>query len=279
MCAAAGSGAAASSDPAVIERGEYVFHAGGCYSCHTDVKNKGKPLAGARALVTPFGTFYSPNITPDPTHGIGAWTDEEFVRALRSGISPEGAHYFPAFPYTSYTGMADRDMLDLKAYLFAQQPVARPNKAHDLSFPFGLRPLVWVWKLLFFEPGVFVPDPTKDDEWNRGAYLVRHLGHCGQCHTPRNALGARERDRELAGNPEGPEGKKVPNITPHREDGIGDWSESDITFLLKAGFLPDGDFVTGPMSEVVDDGTRFLTDGDRAAIARYLMSLPRLPGP
>jgi mono/diheme cytochrome c family protein len=229
---------AAGPDPAAIERGEYVLHAAGCYSCHTDAENKGKPLAGGRALATPFGTFYSPNITPDPTHGIGAWTDEEFVRALRSGISPEGAHYFPAFPYTSYTGMADRDMLDLKAYLFAQQPVARPNKAHDLSFPFGFRPLVRVWKLVFFELGVFAPDPAKDDEWNRGAYLVRHLGHCGECHTPRNVLGARERDRELAGNPEGPEAKRCRTLRPTAKTASAIGARATSRSCSRPGFCP-----------------------------------------
>ncbi len=272
-------GQATDGDPAAVERGAYVFRAGGCLACHTDMKNKGAPLAGGRALETPFGTFYSPNITPDPTHGIGSWSDADFIRALREGLRPDGAHYYPAFPYPSYTGMSERDMRDLKAYLFSQEPAAVPNRPHELGFPFGYRIALWPWKLLFFEPGRRAEDPSKDAQWNRGAYLVEHLGHCGECHTPRNLLGAVQRDRRMAGNPSGPDGKKVPNITPHPDQGIGDWSDSDLTYFLKTGFLPDGDFAGGAMTDVIEESSSHLSDEDRAAIAAYLRSLPPIAGP
>ncbi len=269
----------AGSDPAAVERGAYVFRAGGCLACHTDAKNKGTPLAGGRALETPFGTFYTPNITPDPVHGIGAWSEADFIRALREGVRPDTANYYPAFPYPSYTGMSERDMRDLFAFLLSQPAASVPNRAHELNFPFGYRIALWPWKLLFFEAGRRVEDPARDAQWNRGAYLVEHLGHCGECHTPRNFLGAVKRDSLLAGNPSGPDGKKVPNITPDSKDGIGDWSDSDVTYFLKSGFLPDGDFAGGAMTDVIDESTSHLSDEDRAAIAAYLRSLPPLSGP
>ena len=271
------SEAPAEADP--VARGAYVMRAAGCFACHTDLKNAGPPLAGGRALKTPFGTFFTPNITPDREHGIGTWTDSDFIRALRAGVAPDGGHYFPAFPYTSYVGMTDRDILDLKAYLFAQPPVAQANRPHDIDFPFGFRPLLGAWKALYFNKAA-VPEPSRQDEaWNRGAYLVEHLGHCGECHTPRNMLGGLDRDRSMAGNPRGPDGDKVPNITPHPEDGLGDWSASDLTWFLKTGFFPDGDFAGGAMTDVVEHSTGHLTDADRAAMAAYLRALPPLVGP
>ena len=275
--ASAQSEAPAESDP--VARGAYVMRAAGCFACHTDLKNAGPPLAGGRALETPFGTFFTPNITPHPDHGIGAWTDSDFIRALREGVSPDGSHYFPAFPYTSYVGMTEPDILDLKAYLFAQPPVARANTPHDIDFPFGFRPLLGLWKALYFDGAVVAEAPGKDEAWHRGAYLVEHLGHCGECHTPRNMLGGLDRDRPMAGNPRGPDGDKVPNITPHPTDGLGDWSTSDLTWFLKTGFFPDGDFAGGAMTDVVEHGTGHLTDADLAAIAAYLRSLPPLVGP
>jgi len=260
-------------------RGEYVFHAAGCYGCHTDVRNKGRPLAGGRPLVTPFGTFYGPNITPDPQHGIGAWSFADFARAVRTGTAPDGAAYYPAFPYTSFTGMSDADLSDLWAYLRSVPPVARADTAHALTFPFGWRWLNHVWQLLYFAPKRFEagapPGGVADeDAWRRGAYLVNALDHCGECHTPRGALGAMRRDHFLAGNPAGPEGKPVPNITPHPKRGIGGWSADDIAAYLKIGMNPDGDFAGGAMAEVIEYTTSKLTDEDRAAIATYLRSLP-----
>lgn len=280
--AGSGRAAAQSADKPTAEsvtRGGYVLRAAGCLSCHTDSKNKGQPLAGGRALPTPFGTFYPPNITPDSDTGIGEWTIEDLSHALREGRAPDGRHYYPAFPYTSYTGMTDQDVADLWAYLMAQPPVARANQPHELPLPFRFRALLGIWKALFFEPGRFTGDPAKDATWNRGAYLVEALGHCGECHTPRNALGGMDSDRRLAGTAKGPQGKKVPNITPHAKEGIGDWRESDTAFFLKTGFFPDGDVAGGAMAEVIDDGTSHLNDADRAAIAAYLRDLPPSPGP
>ena len=258
-------------------RGEYVLRLGGCVSCHTDEQNDGAFLAGGRALETPFGTFRTPNITPDPETGIGGWSAGAFVRAMRDGIAPAGHPYFPAFPYTSYTNMTEQDLADLKAYLDTVEPVANPVPDHALDFPFGFRPLLDGWRLLFFEDGAFQPDLAQSETWNRGAYIVTGPGHCGECHTPRNALGARQHDRFLAGTRDGPDGKPVPNITPH-DDGIGGWSASDIAFALQTGILPDGDVLGGAMSEVIDDATSHLTADDRNAIAEYLLSLPPLPG-
>jgi len=275
VCLAAAGPAWAGGEPAKsVGRGKYLFAAGGCQACHTDVKGKGKPLAGGRKLKTPFGTFATPNITPDPVHGIGKWTDADFIRAIRQGAGPDGRPYYPAFPYPSYTRMTDRDILDLKAYLFSRPPVARADEPHDLNPPFAWRFLAGIWKTLFFKPGAFQPDPAKSPEWNRGAYLVTALGHCGECHTPRNFLGAPKADMALAGSTQGPAGGIVPNITPDKETGIGKWPDSDILSLLKSGMLPDGDFAGGAMGEVIDDNTGRLTDADREAIILYLKSVP-----
>ena len=248
-----------------------MLRLGGCVTCHTDEKNRGAFLAGGRALGSPYGTFYTSNITPDPATGIGGWSTADFVRAMTEGVSPDGHPYFPAFPYTSYTKMRLDDLVDLKAYLDTVEPVANPVPDHDLRFPFGFRPLLRGWQLLFFEKGTFQPDPARSDTWNRGAYIVNGPGHCAECHTPRNALGGRQDDRFLAGTRDGPDGKPVPNITPHPEDGIGGWSKTDLTFALKTSILPDGDVFGGAMAEVVEDATSHWTDQDREAVAEYLL--------
>jgi len=254
-------------------RGEYVLAMGGCVACHTDTKNDGGFLAGGRALPTPFGTFYSSNITPDPEAGIGGWTTGEFVRAMREGLSPDGRHYYPAFPYPSYAKMTEQDLVDLKAYLDTVEPAADAVRGHDLGFPFSIRQTLAVWKLLFLDDSAFAPDPEQSESWNRGAYLVRGPGHCGECHSPRNPLGGPDLDRYLAGNPVGAEGKATPNITPH-ETGISKWSAVDIAFALESGLTPDYDSFGGGMGEVVKDGTGKLTKEDREAIAEFLLSLP-----
>jgi mono/diheme cytochrome c family protein len=266
----------ASKDP--LERGEYLLYAGGCISCHS-VEDSGEQgfLAGGVALETPFGTFYTPNITPDKETGIGNWNDADFVRAMRYGFSPEGTHYYPAFPYPSYTGMTQQDLLDLKAYLASVPAISQKNKPHELVWYASLRFPLRGWKWLNMSTGEFKPDPDQTEQWNRGAYLVRHLGHCGECHTPRDLTGAMDNDQFLAGNPDGPEGDSVPNITPERETGIGKWSESDIVSYLEIGMLPDGDFAGSAMVDVIDDNTSKLTAEDRKAIAVYLKSLPPLP--
>ncbi|HEX7061599.1 MAG TPA: cytochrome c [Woeseiaceae bacterium] len=261
----------------LVERGEYLVRAGGCITCHVAEEEGAVPFAGGRAIESPFGTFYSPNITPDEETGIGSWSDEDFLNAFWNGVNPDGDHYFPAFPYTSYTGITREDLLAMKAYLFSLEPVRQPNKEHDLSVLLSSRLAAGLWKRRYFEPGRFEPDPDQSREWNRGAYLVRHLGHCGECHTPRSRFGALERDRALTGNPDGPEGDKVPNITADPEDGIGEWSTRDIEYFLESGMLPDGDFAGGAMADVIDEGTSHLTDADRHAIAVYLKSLTPPP--
>jgi mono/diheme cytochrome c family protein len=270
---------AVSPEPDAVARGKYLLRAAGCIACHTDEKGGGPVLAGGRALETPFGTFHTPNITPDPDTGLGGWTEEDFLRALGQGRDPRGRPYYPAFPYTSYRGMTEQDIKALWAYLRSVPPTRRANTPHDLGFPFNLRFLADVWQWLYFQPAPFRPSSDQSDVWNRGAYLVRHLGHCAECHSPRGWLGAVDGGRELAGNPQGPDGKKVPNVTPHAKDGIGAWSQVDLTFFLKTGFLPDGDVAGGAMEDVIRDGTSHLSDDDRAAIATYLRSLPPLPRP
>ena len=198
------------------------------------------------------------------------------MRALRDGVRPDGANYFPVFPYPSFTKITDADARAIKAYLFSLPAVRQANRAHDVSFPVSWRFLQNGWKLLFFSPGPFRPTPERSEAYNRGAYLVTALAHCGECHTPRNWFGATEPDRFLAGNPNGPDGKKVPNITPDPRTGIGRWSEHDIITLLRDGQTPDFDFVGGAMAEVVKSTFR-LTDADREAIALYLRSLPAIP--
>ncbi len=212
-------------DPAAVTltRGAYVFAVAGCAACHTDRKNKGPMLAGGPALETPFGTFYGPNITPDPTYGIGRWTDAEFVRALREGLRADGAHLFPVFPYPSFTLMTDADMLDLKAYIFSLPPVAQPSREQDVWFPFSWRWLQTFWRWLNFTPGPYVPDPAKSAVWNRGAYIVQGVAHCGECHTPRDFMGGLENGLAFSGNADGPDRLKVPDITPDKATGIGSW--------------------------------------------------------
>ena len=260
------------ADAGWAARGAYLANAADCVACHTDSAHGGQPYAGGRALATRFGTFYSPNITPDVETGIGRWSDEQFLRALHDGVRPDGADYFPVFPYPSFTKITDADALAIKAYLFSLPPVRQVNRAHDVAFPISWRFLQLGWRLLFFSPGRFQPAPERSAAYNRGAYLVTALAHCGECHTPRNWLSATEPDRFLAGNPDGPEGNKVPNITSDRKTGIGDWSEDDIVTLLATGQTPDFDFVGDGMAEVVKSTGR-LTEADRRAIATYLRSL------
>lgn len=264
------AGAADSSLP----QGEYLFRVAGCATCHTDEKNKGVPLAGGRALKTPFGIFYTPNITPDPETGIGRWTDEDFRRALREGKDPQGRDYYPAFPYTSYTQLADADLLAIKRYLFSQKPVHQANKPHELAWYVRSRLTLKVWKKPFFSPGVFKPQPEQPAAWNRGAYLVNAVTHCGECHTPRNPMGGLTKSKFLAGSRNGPDGTAVPNITPDKTTGIGKWRESDLVDYLETGAKPDGDYAGDAMAEVIDNNLKYLTKEDRRAIAMYVLAQP-----
>jgi mono/diheme cytochrome c family protein len=264
----------AAAEEDAVEHGEYLVRAGGCFSCHTAAG--GQKLAGGRALATPFGTFYSPNITPDPETGIGRWTDAQFLRALREGVRPDGANYFPVFPYPSFTGITDDDAPAIKAYLFSLPPVRQQNRPHDVAFPFSWRFLQTGWKLLFFTPGPFQPAPERSAAYNRGAYLVTALAHCGECHTPRNFLGAMRSGRWLAGTPDGPDGQLVPNITPDPGTGIGKWAKEDVVELLRTGATPEQSKVKGAMRETIQDGLKYLSDGDLEAIADYLFAQPAI---
>jgi len=264
----------AAGEEDAVERGEYLVRAGGCFSCHT--APGGQKLAGGRALTTPFGTFYSPNITPDPATGIGRWTDAQFQHALRHGVRPDGTNYFPVFPYTSFTGITDSDALAIKAYLFSLPPVRQQNRPHDVAFPFSWRFLQTGWKLFFFTPGPFQPKPDRSAIYNRGAYLVTALAHCGECHTPRNLLGATRLGQQLAGTPDGPDGELVPNITPDPATGIGKWDKEDIVELLRTGMTPEQSRVKGAMREVVEDGLKYLSHDDLKAIADYLFAQPAI---
>ena len=258
------------------DRGAYVLRVAGCATCHTAPKG-GKFLAGGRELKSPFGSFFPPNITPDAETGIGTWSDEDFMRALREGKSPDGKPYYPAFPYTSYTRMTRQDMVDLKAYLDSLDPVRNEVPDHKLYFPFSVRAGMHVWRSLFFETDTITPDPAQSENWNRGAYIVNGPGHCSECHTPRNIFGAMQRDRAFSGNPNGPDSKPVPNITGHAKLGIKDWSSDDVVSFLQIGLKPDGDFAGGAMTDVIEDATGKLTEADVTAIATYLKSLPAIP--
>lgn len=273
LALAAGSAFAGSPEPQA-QRGEYLFRVGGCESCHTDRERKGKPLAGGRRIVTPLGVFVAPNITMDRDTGIGGWSEEDLRRALREGVSPQGIHYYPSFPYPAYTRLSDDDVRALYAYLRTVPAVHRPNEPHELPWYLRMRSSIGIWKALYFRPGRYVPRTDRSASWNRGAYLAQALAHCGECHTPRNSIGGFREDHYLAGTRKGPEGAVVPNITPHRDSGIGRWRTSDIVQYLETGMTPSGDFAGGPMAEFIDGSMRYLTRDDRAAIAEYVLSLP-----
>jgi len=257
-----------------VSRGQYVFDAAGCLGCHTDEVHGGQPLAGGRALRTSYGLFYTPNISPDPIYGIGNWSDAQFIRALRHGVSADGTSLLPAFPYPAYTLMDDGDILDLKAYLMTRKPVAQPNRPHELRDPFTLRLLMPSWNLMFLKSGPLDTNPRRSAQWNRGQYLVRALTHCGECHTPRTWTGALDESRAFAGNPASNDGEIATNITPDPDTGIGKWSEADLLVLLEIGLKPDGDMVVGSMAEVVRNTTSHLTLADRKAIVTYLRAVP-----
>ena len=260
-----------------VERGEYIFKVAGCLACHTAKNDGAAELAGRHEFKTPYGTFYSPNITPDERTGIGAWTLDEFDAALRHGERPQGGSYYPVFPYTSYTKMRDGDVADLYAYLRTREPVEQKNLEHDLAVPFSWRWLNGPWKLMFFEPGVYSPRQDKSEAWNRGAYIATALAHCTECHSPRGLGGATDTGRFMAGNPVGPDGGYVPNITPHPDAWMRDWEKTDIAVYLETGELPDSDYAGGAMAEVIDNGLAFLTQSDLVALVEFIAALKPLP--
>ena len=259
-----------------LANGQVVFNAGGCASCHAVPKQPDRvKLGGGLAIPSPFGTFYAPNISPDPHDGIGGWTEAQFVTAVTKGVSPGGQHYFPAFPYTSYAHARIVDIRDLFAYLKTLVPVSGKVRDHDLPFPFSIRRNVGIWKILFFDDKPFMPDTNHSPEWNRGAYLVNSLGHCAECHSPRNFLGGIVAAQRFAGGPN-PEGEGwVPNIT---QKGLGDWSAKDIDYFLQSGQTPDGDSAGGSMVRVIKN-TSELPKTDQTAMAEYVKSLPAIEAP
>jgi mono/diheme cytochrome c family protein len=259
-----------------VSNGERLFNAGGCASCHTSSVTTSEPaiLGGGLEMKTPFGIFRAPNISPHASRGIGRWTMLDFVNAMHLGVSPDGRHYYPAFPYTSYSRMSFEDLMDLKSYLDTL-PVAEDEFAdHDLKFPFNIRTGLGLWKLVNLDAAFVVPVAANDEQLVRGRYLVEGSGHCGECHTPRNWTGGLDYGRWLAGAPN-PDGEgKVPDITPHKS-ALSGWSESDIEYYLESGFTPDFDTVGGSMVEVQENMARLPAE-DRAAIAAYLKALPKL---
>jgi len=257
------------------ENGKTMFRAGLCSSCHARPEQPDDTLlGGGRGLKTPFGTFFVPNISPDPRDGIGSWNEAQFVTAMAKGTAPDGRHYFPAFPYPSYQRMRTDDLRDLFAYLKTLPSTPGTSPDHDVPFPFNVRRFIGIWKLLFLDDQPVGQDAAQTPEWNRGAYLVNGPGHCAECHSPRNVLGGVIRAQRFAGGPN-PEGEGwIPNIT---QKAIGNWSVDDIAEVLTSGDTPD-DRVGGPMLAVVRN-TSQLDEEDRNAIAAYIKSLPPVEGP
>ncbi|MGR3453336.1 c-type cytochrome [Pseudooceanicola sp.] len=252
-------------------RGETVFWAGGCASCHAAPGAEGEDrlvLSGGTALASDFGTFYAPNISPHPETGIGGWSVAELGDAMQAGVSPGGAHYYPAFPFTSYVKAAPQDIADLHAFLMGLPDSDTASHPHEVGFPYSVNRLLGGWKFLYLNDG-WALDEVPSEQVERGRYLAEALGHCGECHTPRGAFGGLDTARWLGGaaHPSG-EGR-IPNITP----GGLDWSESDIAEYLRSGFTPEFDVAGGDMAEVVKN-TAKLSDEDRAAIAAYLKAVP-----
>jgi mono/diheme cytochrome c family protein len=273
----------------LIEQGRYLATAGDCVSCHT--RPGGQPFSGGLPITTPFGVIYSANITPDARAGIGAWSEQQFARALREGIAADGSHLYPAFPYTAYTKVTDQDVHAIYAYLESLAPVRYTPPENEMRFPFGMRSLLTAWNMLFFQPGRYSRDASRSAEWNRGAYLIQGLGHCGACHTPRNSLGAERSTEAWTGSvyldeiaDEVVDGKVTPmdertvrpwstaNLTPARS-GLGAWSLEDIAAYLKTGHNARA-AAFGPMGKVIRNGTSHLSDADIRSIAVYLKSLP-----
>lgn len=254
-----------------VSRGAYLARASGCIACHTDFEAGGAPLAGGVKLETPFGTLYSPNLTTDPEHGIGNWTIDEFARAVRQGISPEGEPYYPAFTYPFYGNFTDQDVADLWAAFQTVAAASVPSKEQEMAFPFNQRWGLKLWRAAFLSAPRTEPIEGNDDLWNRGRELVEGAAHCAACHTGRNLAGARNSDSEhFKGSTSLPGGGKAPAID-YQTLKTRDWTVDTLAYALRTGIKPDGDAFGGSMGEVVMYGTSFLTDEDRKAMATYLM--------
>jgi mono/diheme cytochrome c family protein len=276
LTALAWSGFGMAADAAQIEHGRYLALAGDCVSCHT--VQGGKPYAGGRIMVTPFGNIPTPNITPDKGTGIGDWSADDFYQAMHKGIGKDGRLLYPAFPFTSYTKASRADVDAIYAYLRSLPPVKQANGDTELRFPYSQRRLLSAWRALYFTEGEFTADPKQSAGWNRGAYLVKGLGHCNDCHTARNSLGATINDPRLAGGMIPMQDWYAPDLSTQAHGGLAGWSEQDIVDLLKTG-RSSKSTAYGPMADVVLKSTQHLTDDDLGAIATYLKSLPPRPKP
>ena len=266
----------AAQPDSTIARGEYLARAGDCVACHT--APEGKMFAGGRAMKTPFGTLYTSNITPDRETGIGKWTADQFYKMLHTGRSIDGSLLYPAMPFASYTKVTRADSDAMFAYLRSVPAVKQPNRDQDLRFPYNNRSLIIGWRTLFFKEGEYKPDPTKSAEWNRGAYLVEGLGHCGMCHTAINALGGSSESQAFEGGLIPMQNWYAPSLTSNKEAGLGDWSIKDITDLLRTGVSNRG-AVYGPMADVVYNSLQYLSDEDAQAMAIYLKGLAQGSSP
>lgn len=263
------------SHEVLLSRGEYLLDISGCGYCHTDSTNGGQTLAGGREMRTPYGIFFTPNITPDKDSGIGKWKLEDFIRAMRHGVSPHGTHYFPAFPYTSYSGMTTEDMASIFTHLRSVAPVKKYNRQHRTAW-FVWRGGMRFWKKIYFKAGALTADPMRTGSLNRGHYLAAAVGHCEECHTRRNGIGVISPAVRYSGNVEGVLGEPTPNITSSRRSGIGKWTEKEIHSFLKTGSRPDGVQTQGWMADIVRSSMSKLTNEDAQALTRYLKSIPEV---
>jgi mono/diheme cytochrome c family protein len=269
---ASASAKAANAAVQTINRGQYLARAGDCVACHTEPG--GTQFAGGRAMPTPFGNLYSPNITPDDETGIGRWSADEFYRMMHQGVSRDGSLMYPVMPFASYTKVTREDSDALYAYLMSVPPVKHENHKHELKFPFNNRDLLLGWRTLYFKEGEFTPDPKQSAQWNRGAYLVEGLGHCAMCHTAINALGGSSESKAFEGGMIPNQNWYAPSLTSNREAGLGNWPIQDIVDLLQMGVSTRGT-TYGPMAEVVYNSLQYVTDEDAAAMAVYLKALPK----
>jgi mono/diheme cytochrome c family protein len=269
-----------------IEQGKYYFEAAGCMNCHSPDRNK--PLSGGKKMMTDFGVFYTPNISSDKTFGIGNWTDAQFLKAVKRGISPNGNYYYPSFSFAAYAKMTDEDVLAIRAYMNSLPPVALENKNHEIKFPMDQRKILFAWRALNFRKsehvtdgeravfkyqGTFIPVDGQSKEWNRGAYLVESTLHCTECHTPRNKIGGLETKMWMAGAPYNEENKIASNITSDKETGLGKWTKEEWKSFLQDGSKPEGDDVGGEMYNIIKYGTAKLSDSDLDDVVLYLQSL------
>jgi mono/diheme cytochrome c family protein len=257
--------------PQLVERGAYLARAGNCMACHTE--RGGAPYAGGRAVPTPFGAVMSTNLTPHKATGIGRWSAVEFWRALHHGQSQDGRLLYPAFPYTHTTLVTREDSDALFAFLRSQPEVEQANRPHALRFPYSTQAALAVWRALYFEPGVFRPEPAQSAEWNRGAYLTRGLAHCAACHTERDPLGGSSQTQAFRGGLMPAQDWYAPSLRSAAEGGVANWDTQQVVALLKTG-VTEGASVMGPMADVVLHGTQHLNDADLRAMAVYLKDLP-----